>query len=353
MPRAKLELRLSRTDGAYRPGEVMEGTLDVEVLEDVGPVRLGLSRRWTLSWPGGSRKGEAPEVPLVQAVWKAGERHAVPFQIPVPLDPPGYAGALWAVEWSLAVCGWKGDPVQAPFRVLSLPSRALTRRPSDLRPLESATKGRAAGRAVGMGCGLLFVAGIGLLGVYGGRQVDPGWAATLVGGAGGVLLGLPIAWIIGRTVVDEAGLDAKLGDVQIATYPPDPRPGEPVSLAIEFTPREDVRLVSAEAELTGRETLKLVRTTLKPGVYDEHMESGWTHAQRTPLAARGVLPAGRPVRWESSLVLPENAPVSFSQTLDPGGTDTIHLDMAWSLEVRIQVEGIETPWDHPLRLKVS
>ncbi|HID74651.1 MAG TPA: hypothetical protein EYP56_01490, partial [Planctomycetaceae bacterium] len=302
MSKCDLEIFFDRRDRTYRPGDLVRGTVSVEVNKDVHCDGLVLETYWQTHGRGNTATGSKPSMVLFRGDWAAGTRHEYPFQFTAPDGPPTYHGHYLNIDHYVHVRAqipWALDPKCKEDYLLLPGSRPYGNLPQSDKPRNLTALAGTLGVPLGV---LILIVG-------------------LLFFPCGLLL-VPVALIAIFLGLRKKLAEKKLGRVELQCKAPTVSPGGAVPLRLRFTPRKRCRLNGITAKLTAVERCVsgsgTNRTTHVHRLYQKTMA----------LVDECQLAAKEPVEAEVAVPIPETAAYSFSAPDN---------ELRWELEVRIDI----------------
>lgn len=339
---AKCELILHLEDErqAYRPGDVVRGSVEVRCDEEVACDGLKVGLRWKAQSKVPTDRTVTSQN-LFQGMWQAGTEERYPIALELPAGPFTYQGHHLNVTWELfaeADVPWTFDPAAARDIVLEPDPDAAPdwqsavgdplHLPPELQP-NPPDPPPTISKAKGFGCLMVLLIPMAvLLAMAAGKVLDysrgeisgnaaAGWifaAAVMllfVGGGLYKVLRDVLAW-------------GKIGQVSVEVDPRRVRAGESLQVKVSCQPRRETELLSATVRLKAEERVFTDTTNHK---------RSWTEVvfdQETALASACRLPKGLPFQSEVAVAVPASGPPSFT---------TWGNHLTWTATVRLQLAG--------------
>ncbi len=317
------------------PGQVVEGRVAFEVLQDVEFREAQLRFLWHTEGKGNRVTGEGGTESLARAgKWHAGTSHGFSFKIPAPSGPLTYRGrilkVLWALQARLDRSLLKPDIVESIPVVLEGtpdPERAsLGPQPQEKDKLEAVKKGRV---GTWVTVGSLFVL-MGLLyGASNGWELQaPGKWITILLVGGGLFIALKGFWgRLGR---------GKLGEPTVQLSTTELRRGEEIRFSVSLRPEQRTDIRSLEAILECEE-----RVVHGHGQYQSRHKRT-VFEKRLTLAKDLVIEPHRALKKKGSITLPPEVAPSFGAPYN---------QVIWWLRFRGDIVGWPD-WREPVLLTV-
>ncbi len=312
---SKCELAITTERETYHPGDVVTGTVSVEVDAEVQCSGLTLTRLWRTHGKGNPSSGAEERVTLFEGIWRAGERQEYPFTLTLPPEGPlTYHGQCLNLDWYLeaqADVPWAEDPAAQAGISVELGEEvpeAFARAGEGKEPAVYLQGQGEAGPHVGACLGIAFaLGGLALLrAAFSGSDFGTGCVGSCF-----TLLGLGIAFFTIRAIVTLS----KLGPVRATAEPQRIRPGEAIEVTLSFAPRKPLTVNTITAKLHGCE-----RVT--SGFGDKRRIHTHTfYEEELVLCSERSLSTGEGIELSGSLQLPEDAVFSV-----PGLTWELSLD---------------------------
>lgn len=327
---SSVSIRLEKT--TFQQGEPIRGT--VHAMGKGRCDNLSLHLEWRTHGKGNIASGAQPPVSLFRGEWTDEGPHVYPFELLAPAGPLSYHGHYLNVDWYLrarADIPWAVDP-KAEEDLVLVPGdgsvepyfgplyRSATAMLSEARKL----------RLTQLIAGIVFlVLSAGLVGIE--LLTDSSWILYAMAGLFG-LLGISSFLQAARQTFAER----KLGQVEVRLSTPAVKRGEAVGCTIRFTPRVTVTVPSVTARLSGTETVVSGSGTNRT-----------THSKEVAfwsvtLGRPGECRAGREVRLEGSIPVPENAPFTFAATDN---------ELKWTIAVHVEADRA-FDWKHDFPITV-
>lgn len=355
MPSCELRMVLDRTDGAFRAGEEVTGSVEVKTDGHVRCDGLDVALTWATRGKG-DRASESPaRVRLFEGDWGPLHPQRYPFRLQLPNGPQSYDGHYLSVGWQVrakADIPWKLDPkAEVDIRVGPPAERSdpgAVEWPR-LDELEDVTPGLAAEldaddlppgvRVIRpnspLGCVILAVIAAVLLltvgpwvlfGLVAGGVAIASVLAGDWGQAWGLLflifpaliLGIPAYLYFKHRLVKSV-----FGDVSCEVEPVLLWSGDSTCVRVAFTPRKEVAYLGAALGLRAVE-----RVTRGSGTSSRTFTHTVHEAKERVDGARR-LAVGERVEIEAEVRVPEGGPPSFHATRN-------HLE--WTVELALEVD---------------
>lgn len=316
-------------------GAEVEGTVEVEVLEDVSFRELEVRLGWRTEGKGNRTGGVGASVRLEgEGEWRKGTRRSYPFRLEAPWGPLSYRGKILSVVWELEArldrYLLRGD-VRTRLPVELVGAREprgvdLGPRPQKKEELEARKRGLS---EVWLTLSGLFFVGVLVLGASRGWSLQEGerWLFGFLV-VGGLVLLVRGSWgRLGR---------GKLGEPAIHLDTTDLRRGEEIRFHVALRPYKRTELRLLEVILECEE-----RVVHGHGQYQtRHRRTVFEHRQA--LAANLVLSPERGLRRKGVVTIPPDAPPSFGAPYN---------QVVWWLRFRGDIVGWPD-WNEPFLLTV-
>lgn len=310
---ADVALELDAT--SVTAGASLSGAVVVDVRRDCWTDGVWVELCWRTEGEGNRDRGEPVRVRLQPPRrWSRGDRHRLPFRLPVPTFPVTYHGELLRVVWLVSAGAdvrWDAEaPVEREVTVVAGPAtRAQVAAHVAALGLQGAEKARLALTQCGVAGLVALVVGILLLGV-GAPVVVPLLVAAL--GAFGAVLGLR-----------NKAAELLLGDVELELTER-AAAGDAIDVRFSFTPARSLEVHAVTAVLVGTERVR--RTNGEETRVRTHELS------RVPVELLGADLVGDPRRLEVSgqVPIPPRAAPSFKSANN---------EVKWYVELRVDIPG--------------
>ena len=303
MSKCDLRIIFDRADRTYRGGEEVNGTVYIEVNQDVECKGILLEGFWRTHGRGNTATGPKATSVLYQGTLRAGESLSYPFRFTAPEGPPTYHGRYLNIDHYLNVrvdIPWAIDPKLKEEYIL-LPG---PRRYGNLPALPG---GRSMAKQVFAG----VCVPIGVAMIVFGFVLFP-WGLVLIP-PGLAFIFFPL-W--------KSLAERKIGKVKLSCGSTTVPPGGNLPLRLTFTPRHSSRLNRITAELVGKE-----RCVSGSGT-NRTTHTHKFHQQTVVLARECDVAAGRPLQVEGVVPIPETGAFSFHARDN---------SLIWELQVRVDI----------------
>lgn len=335
MSSCDLELALDRPDRRYKVGETITGMVGVKVNADCTCNGLTVTLQWRTHGKGNRATGTAIGGVVYKGPWKAGERHVHPFEFKLPRGPVTYHGHDLNVDWYVTATAdlpWALDP-RAEVDLVASPDGAPE--PYDLGPKFAESQRLAidtlpvvrivttivAGAFMAVGGSLAFTIAAEAI-----RAAANGDAATQL------LAAVPFAviptafagfgaWQIYK-IWSNVLAERALGPVRLEPTAARLLPGQPLNVALAFTPRRDLAIDAIRATFTGTEMVSSGSGTNR---------SSYTHIVHEQVIDLPVPPnvrANNEVSSGGQFTVPGTAAPSFAATDN---------ELRWAVKVDVSV----------------
>lgn len=316
MSKLDLQIEFDNDQRTYKIGQVIHGTVRVDVHEDCQCQALTVSCQWRTDGKGDRDRGSETKETLFDGLWRPG-RHRYPFSIPVPNGPVTYHGRYLNVDQGISPpmpeiteAPILLRPDGKPYRWGIIPQHAVT--PELIAYSEQATSRVLTGCAVKLS-GWLLKAGavMGLLCILAGGTI---FGLSLVG-ISGVLL-----FLMHRRAIAEK----RLGAVALQIDPPTVRAGDPRRCSVRFTPSANLESMTTSAQIIAREcvTQRFDKS--------ERSYTAKVYEQEQPIRLDTWIRAGQMTCAEVEFRVPNDAPPSFLSRRN---------GLHWEVVVRLKI-----PW---------
>lgn len=354
----ELEIRLDRTPPRFHPGETVDGAVRVHVNADTyaAPLRVDVGFEAGTGSGGGSVLPTGVEV--FEGEWLEGQDLEYRFSVELPPGPFTYDGQIVSLTWQ--VNAWADVPgLLNPFTIADIevtPDPASEAEPDWIGPYDPhadmrgrvATALESAGREVRppdtvklalplplkVGC-LLVVLGPFVVLAVGAVALIVATPFMLFGSLHGArpLTRVAFALLVGMMLVSLLRLQfvrnwfarLSLGSVQVTVEPELARPGEEVTVRVDFTPRRTMKGATVTARLEGFER----RRQRRPGG-GTAVKRHDLYSTKVTLPLSGRLQASRSTRVEGRVRIPPDAAPSFEV-----GPEAV----LWTVRVTVEVAG--------------
>lgn len=327
---AKCDLTLQLHDGknTFRPGETVNGTIQVRIDKDVRCDGLEVGLRWRTHGRGNTASETIVFETLFQGEWTAGTVFQRPFAFEFPAGPYTYHGNLLNVVWEVyatADIPWAIDPrVEEEVALRPNPEaepKWLTAAGSEthLPPKlnEQAWGGAAAEAPSVRSGGVSNIMAIGCLVLFLGPVIFFSGSAIQAFTRGEIALVEALMWGVGGLVVIAVFLgiflrvvrnkvaQKKLGDVKLTVEPAMVRAGEEIRVSVGCRPEKPVELNGATAKIVATEIVVSGSGTNKST--HRHV----VFEQNVSVANARTLSPNMPFNEGASIRIPVDAPPSF------------------------------------------
>jgi len=304
MSKCDLQIVFDRPDRTFRGGDEVTGTVHVRVNQEVRCNGLVVEHFWQTHGRGNTATGPKQKQVLFQGNLRAGETLSYRFTFPVPNGPPTYHGTYLNVDHYVAAhvdIPWAFDPKCREEYVLLPCGRDWGYRPALTNASQNFKKFFSmAGVPVGV---LLIVLGL----------IFPCPFALFLIPAGCIAIFFSLRKILA---------EKKIGTVKLSWGALTASPGESFPLEIRFTPRHSSALNGITAKLVG------VERCVSGSGTNKHTHTHKLYERTVPLVQACQVTAGRPVRVQGNVPIPQTDAFSFSAHDN---------DLIWSLEVRVDI----------------
>lgn len=329
MSKCDLRIEIESSDRIFTPGQTLRGHVEVDVNARCQCNGLTLTREWRTHGRGNRASGSSREMTLFSGTWQPGETYSYPFEVEIPESGPlSYHGHYLNVDWYLdarADIPWAFDP-KAQAEVLVVPGEEPCVGEAQGSPALVAS---GVARNIVIGCVVAFlsifilaglgVSTFGVLTVFG--LFDGGWEIALIMIPFGLVFALaPIIVVLYllRNVIARL----KLGPVELSAEPAVAVAGDMVSFSVGFAPRSEAHINSVVATLRGKEVVVSGSGT------NRSTHTNVLHAESQTLEAGGQIRALEQVSLQGELLLPGDAPASFSASDNA---------LVWEVELHIDI----------------
>jgi hypothetical protein len=340
MAKCEIWLELDADRPVFRAGEVLSGTVHVEVDSDCRCDGLDCEIGWYTHGRGNSVEKTCLERRLFTGEWSAGSHVQYPVEFTLPDGPFTYHGHYLNIDWYIwasADIPWALDPKAEQDFVLQ-PGDSVDG--LDYTPTHSALATATPPGSLSMKQGFqaifgLLVAAIGIIFTVGFVVLGDadGFGIFLFGGIS-VVAGGAVAFPVVRRMLAEQ----RLGAVEVELVPQRVPPGSTVLCSVRFTPQRDVHLLGADILFRGREEVVSGSGT------NRSTHTHTVHEVRRPLLdGPRDAPAGDFTELSARLEVPADAPLSFAARDN---------ELEWSAEVHVDIDNWPD-WKRELPLVVA
>ncbi|MCK6479976.1 MAG: hypothetical protein L6R43_07455 [Planctomycetes bacterium] len=316
----RLRVIVEDPDRPRTAGERVEGTVEVEALDDADCDGLHARVGWRTSGSANRAEAEGTEVLLGRGELRTGDRRSFPFSLVVPEGPPSYAGKRFSVHWTVrarASLSWAFDPkAEGPFLVAAAPAPSAT----------LVQKKEAGGFEVGcaVAASVIAAACAGILLATGGNGF--GW--WILGGLAAVIAFFMVPVSMGYR---------RAGPVVFEAGPSPAAPGGELALRLSATPRSHLAPKSVAVTLTGKE-LSVHGSGKSKSTKSEVLET-----VKVVLEGPEEVRPGKEGVWAGMVRVPEEAAPSFE-----AGPHKV----VWKLQAQMDIDWLPDPtWDLDLEVR--
>lgn len=312
MSKCDIVIRFDRPDRQYRGGDLVRGTVQITVNQDVRCNGITLTHFWKTHGRGNSDRGPIETVMLAEAgQLTVGTQLQSPFEITAPCQPLSYHGENLNIDHYVKVdvdVPWAFNPkLEEEYLVV----------PGQPPPESNLATTKQISSYAQLGDRL--------------RSVPP--QTKLVSGIilFIVLMFCPFFWLIvpvlaiGVAVylIRRQLLSRSLGRVTLETPTDQVAPGALWPLTLDFTPPRDLTINGITAQLVGREVCVSGSGT------NRRTHTHKLHEQTFSLSESAQLTAGKPVNLQSSIPIPTTTAYTFNI-----GSDN---RIEWEAKIRIDI----------------
>jgi hypothetical protein len=300
MSKCDLAIVFDRTDRRFRGGEEVTGTAHVQVRDDCPCNRILLEHFWQTHGRGNRATGPKQTTVLDRGPLQAGQSLSYPFRFTAPNGPPTYHGRYLNIDHYVHLrvdVPWAIDP-KLKEEYLLVPGGGR---------YGNVPRGRLGVKQGVLGLGVPIGAAM----VLGGFFFLP-CGIVLIG------VGLVVLFFALRKSIAEK----KIGKVRLSWGSSTVAPGSRLPLRLAFTPNQSARLNRITAKLVGKE-----RCVSGSGT-NRTTHTHKFHERTFMLASECEMNAGRPIRVDGAVPIPETAAYSFHASDN---------DVLWELEIRIDI----------------
>lgn len=296
-----------RTDrDAYRPGQRIDGTVELRVEEPVECRALSVTTQWFVTGTGERENGPTAPVVLHRGPLAPGE-HRMPFTLRAPRGPATYDGPTLHLRHRVlarADLARAGDAAgEAEYTLLAVDVEGYDHGPAFVAgPWETRTfleERPLPGPVV-----LLVFAAVVLLCAFGERIVYGPPVVLAVIGFVVITVGVLAAWRSLRTI---ASVPDSLGSPTLEVRPGTLHPGDTVEVAVTLAPARSIRMRRAMVELEGEETV-----ATRTGRGERRTVVRRIHLQSAALDVPERVAAGERRTFRTSLAVPPDAGPSLA-----------------------------------------
>lgn len=329
MSKCDLRIELESSDRIFTPGQTLRGHVEVDVNARCQCNGLTLSREWRTHGRGNRASGAARELTLFSGTWQPGETYSYAFEVEIPESGPlSYHGHYLNVDWYLdarADIPWAFDP-KAQAEVLVVPGEEPCVGEAQSSPTLAAP---GSVQNIIIGCAVAFLSifilagmGVSTFGVlfavgFAGEGGEPALFMIPFGLAFATIPCIMVFFLL-RNVIAQR----KLGPVNLIAEPDVVVAGDTVSFSVGFTPRSEAHISSVVVTLRGSEVVVSGSGT------NRSTHTHVLHAESQTLEAGSHVRALEQVSLQGELLLPADAPASFSASDNA---------LVWEVEVHIDI----------------
>ena len=289
MARVRLRILLEEEQRTFAPGEEVRGRVRVEVDEDCTCRGVDVLLGWEASGDANRHTWEGGALRVGGGEWRKGQRHEVPFAIPIPAGPPTYDGRDLRIAWKVRAAA------DLSFAFDSADEAFVTVRPPP--PAGGGTLvAKEESGCFEAGCAtvsVLFVLGVAVAWFLFGRVHI--WLA--------VVAFLVLLWCL--FIVPQALSFRSAGKVRVEVGPSPCLAGEEMAVRVSFRPREDLAPNGLRARLEGVE-----KRRKGSGKHKKTVETVLATVE-SRLKGPERIPAGTDAVYAGILEVPSDAAPSF------------------------------------------
>lgn len=235
MSKCDLMIQLEKSDRTFQAGDIVRGTVFVNVNKAVRCNGLIVSALYKTSGKGNPDQREYETLRVFEGEWQAGQQHSFPFEIEIPPFPTTYHGSFLNIDHMIrarADIPWAFDPKTTQEFLVVPGGKQGEFSPAHEVPTEAKTSK----------AGLIIGALVALSGMV--------FAVFTFGIS---LIGTIIGALIIFASMRKSMAQKKLGIVTLNGIPTMASPGETIDLQIQFSPKSTGRINRITLQIHGRE----------------------------------------------------------------------------------------------------
>lgn len=337
--RCELTIELDEPNGRFAAGGEVTGRVVVDVNKDCECRRLTIARRWKTRGRGSPASGSEHREVMCSGQWEAGQRHSIPFRLPLPNGPCSYQGrhlqVCWQLEASADIPGSENPTARTDFTVEPTgesPDGSYRTGDPDCSSYTDAEQRASSLREV-FETGAVTVFGLLSIGLgayfavlmaraYRASETMDLWASALFGL---FFVGLG-AGVIYAKVLRNTFADLKLGGIEADVAESTVAAGDDVQITVDIPPPSDVHVNAVGVRVVGKEKVVYRR--------GKHVRT-WRHEfyDKDDVIQDSVdlrLEDGEAARFHKTMPIPAEAPPSFYSRRN---------DILWSVRLHVDIEG--------------